>query len=460
MSNLHSDLPTLDDCLERKEMVRRIGTLVAKCDPPHVFGVMGEWGSGKTSVLAQLSWYLTNEQPPQVRTVVDGASPDSVWNDWVQPEHVTVVWFESWRYQHEQLPIVALLNEIRQQLSWKAKARNLVEKGLEVAIRGALLSLEDLTKRIGFQASKIQSAGERWEQDHYAYSLPTQAIREHLEDALKQLLGETGPDEPDPRLVVIVDDLDRCEADAAYRLMEGIKIYLNLSNCVFVLGMNQRIVERAIAQNISKQSVETDESRRRAREYLEKLCQDIWHLPLTQDPTALLERLLTDKPTGGINTLVRQTLCKVCTDNRCLPPNARRIKALANVLYRFIEHTNYTQVLPDDGKNQRHAELIVLMASLYQYHPELYRRVEWDPLFFEALSQWAGGRPNDHDALQCVVRPDQPPAKSASTSDPTLTPELNPAHPDPEQGNILRVQSLIRKLGPVPEDEIRRYLLR
>ena len=54
MVQLHNDEPTLCDRLNRTDMVIRVGDDVAQCDPPTVFGVHGEWGSGKTSFLHQL----------------------------------------------------------------------------------------------------------------------------------------------------------------------------------------------------------------------------------------------------------------------------------------------------------------------------------------------------------------------------------------------------------------------
>lgn len=84
--------------------------------------------------------------------------------------------------------MVALLQEIRAQLPWYSKALTESRKLSEVAIRSALLSLEDLTKRIGIQATKIQEAGERWEEENLATRLPAHMIRQHLEDALRKLL--------------------------------------------------------------------------------------------------------------------------------------------------------------------------------------------------------------------------------------------------------------------------------
>ena len=94
--------------------------------------------------------------------------------------------------QNEPVPIVALLQEIRTQLPWYSKALAESKKLGEIVMRSALLSLDDLTKKIGLQAATvktIQETGEKWEQENLATSLPAHMIRAHLDHALGQLLG-------------------------------------------------------------------------------------------------------------------------------------------------------------------------------------------------------------------------------------------------------------------------------
>lgn len=324
MIRLRSDEPTLVDELgrlrdpdpSRLNLVRRLGDAVAACDPPQVFGLHGDWGSGKTSCLYQLQWYLAGSCP-QAPTWTDDRVPGL--GKGSRHRNVTVVWFEAWRYQHEKAPIVALLHEIRAQLPWHSKAFIAAGKYSEVALRGALLSLEDLTKRIGIQASKIQEAGEQWESENLASRLPSHMIRQHLEDALRKLLvRKSDPKGDRHRLVVLVDDLDRCEPETAYQLLEGIKIYLNLPSCVFVLAMNQRVIEGAVAHHLAPHELGRDQEpeqqarvlQRRAREYLEKLCGHIWHLPFPKDVAGLLGRYLSEE--DGSPALDEQSaLCAV-----------------------------------------------------------------------------------------------------------------------------------------------------
>ena len=277
--NLLNDIPSCDieQLVDRKQANKDLQELIATSVPPLVIGVHGDWGAGKTSFLHQLQFGLTGEcdqNPLATFLKPEQSSPQ---------KHVVAVWFEAWRYQHESSPIVALLHEIRERL---ANPRNLMERLTsfgneaaklgEVTIRGALLSLEGVTSHIGFQASKIQAAGEKWEAERFATPLPTKVIREQLEKAISDLLPKKQENKAHPRLIIFIDDLDRCEPETAFRLLEGIKIYLNLDNCVFVLGLNRREIERAIEKFLpSAPGSDKGEIKLRAQEYLEKLCNNL-----------------------------------------------------------------------------------------------------------------------------------------------------------------------------------------
>ncbi len=255
-----NDQPTLDDQLGRAGLVKSLGDALATCEPPHVFGVHGDWGAGKTSFLHQLHLYLTGTCPegglheegatnPRTRKTY---TEEMFGSNWKPAQHVVVVWFEAWRYQQEAAPIVALLQEIRAQLPLYAKCLNQAGKIANVAIRGALLSLEDLTKKIGFQASKIEQAGQEWEQSNLAMQLPSHVIREQLEAALHTLIKETKSEDINnrthpPRIVILIDDLDRCESDTAYALLEGIHAWPNSQDSTnwSVWGLSNSAAARA-----------------------------------------------------------------------------------------------------------------------------------------------------------------------------------------------------------------------
>ena len=48
------------------------------------------------------------------------------------------------------------------------------------------------------------------------------------------------------RLVVFIDDLDRCLPENAITVLESIKLFIGDANCIFVLGMDHDIVENGI----------------------------------------------------------------------------------------------------------------------------------------------------------------------------------------------------------------------
>ena len=320
-TRLHNDEPTLRDRLRREALIEEVGDAIATCQPPQVFGIHGDWGLGKTSFLHQVRYHLTGDNPQSLATQ---NAPSRL-----KPSgHIQTVWFDAWRYHAEAVPVVALLQEMRAQLADKAMGKSAAAKRLgEVAVRGTLLGLDELTKKIGFQYAKFQQASREWDAENLAATLPSDSLRQNLQETIRLLLPDADGNAADDqggasRLVVFVDDLDRCEPEGAYRLLEGLKVYLTLNNCVFVLGLNQSAVEGAIASRLA--AGQTDEDARqdaqvRAASYLEKICQNVWHLPIVQAPGQVLCDFIADG--GGVAPHQVGWLREVLGVRPCLPPN-------------------------------------------------------------------------------------------------------------------------------------------
>ena len=488
---MHNDEPVLLDALERGPLIAEVGEAIAGCKPPQVFGVHGDWGLGKTSFLHQVQWYLTGDCPQQPEAVTkdlkrrakeaaedaangngadkgpaeakDAEGGASTQRGGVYQDVAQAVWFDAWRYQNEPAPVVALLHEMRAQLSWRSRAAGSASRAAEVLTRGALLSLEELTKKIGFQYSKFRQASREWESENLAATLPSHTLREHLCEAIRQLLSHGGGEKM-RRLVVFIDDVDRCEPEAAYRLLEGLKIYLTLDNCVFVLGMNQKAIEEAIAHRMRASAgdhlrSENEHSERpamRAAAYMEKLCQNVWRLPTVRQPGVVLYDLLAstvDHP--GVRDWVRRGI--EATGQPCLPPNPRRLKGLANLIGRLSSQfpTQEDRVTPEDMILE--AQCLLIVACIYQFHHDLHVRWELDPDLYRKMYDRCRGVDLDLPFLDSLMLPQQYPDHEDGRTTPTETPEST--YPDPAQTNVFWIQPLILHLGDrVPLSHFERYL--
>lgn len=481
----HNDEPVVRDFPGREALARQVAVEIAKCTAPQVFGVHGDWGAGKTSFLCAVEKLITGG----CRKLDDKktASPDAVFKD------TSVVWFEAWRYQHEPAPVIALLHEMCSQLSLAAKAGEKIKKLAFAGFRGLI----NMVKKIEFWPSvggvsvgkmevespfsSIQSAGEAWEADHFAAPLTTERVRELLDETIKQLLGWSPGKKA--RVLVIIDDLDRCAPASAYRLLEGIKIYLNLQSCVFLLGINQREIVRAIGEAKAGDKPMADDKQRRlllreaeirGAEYLEKLCSVIWKLPL---PLANLRSQLLKpmlRPTvldGGaektadtfpLSDLLVQEICAIIERHDCLPANPRKIKAFANGL-RQIATLKLNGSAPSAGSDLpipvADAQALVIAASIYAFHPKLLQYLQAHRNFFADLIRWSRtGAQSDrlHDALAEMELLYHPSAESFSRAG--LGPER---FADPSYGAIFRIQRLLNEASQPPDpfyDQLQPYL--
>lgn len=105
------DLPTLDDKLNWDSELKRLSERIQQCPAPHVLGIHGDWGSGKTSFMRQLQWRLGGEPPREDGSVScpAGLAPPTEQKN--PRKTIATIWFDAWRYQNEPVPVVALLQQ-------------------------------------------------------------------------------------------------------------------------------------------------------------------------------------------------------------------------------------------------------------------------------------------------------------------------------------------------------------
>ena len=94
--------------------------------------------------------------------------------------------------------------------------------------------------------------------------------------------------------------------------------------------MNQKVIEKAIGSQIISNE---DSPKERAAAYMEKLCQNVWRLPAVRTPDRFLEKMLAQTVD---DETTRNHMIEGIKALRCLPPNPRRLKGLANLIRESV----------------------------------------------------------------------------------------------------------------------------
>ena len=89
-------------------------------------------------------------------------------------------------------------------------------------------------------------------------------IKHDLEDLQKNLKGD--------RILVVIDDLDRCEPDKAVEVLQAINLLLTFESFIVCLGIDARVITRAIERHYEDLLAEsgppaTSTSRRSSRSF-------------------------------------------------------------------------------------------------------------------------------------------------------------------------------------------------
>lgn len=141
----------------------------------------------------------------------------------------------------------------------------------------------DLTEKIGGQAKELMQAFQVVDD-----VLTTHYRAEHIEQFSDSFELVVNRFLNGRKLVIFIDDLDRCLPEKAIQVLEGIKLFLGVPGTVFVLGVDVTALVRAIEMHYAG----TVPSAMSGGRYLEKIVQFPFHLPSMRSDEVTTARLI------------------------------------------------------------------------------------------------------------------------------------------------------------------------
>ncbi|MDR6564221.1 MULTISPECIES: P-loop NTPase fold protein [unclassified Arcicella] len=260
---------------------------------PITIGVFGDWGSGKSSVLQIVKEEFDKDE-----------DKDSL-----------CIYFNGWTFEGYDDAKAALLNSILKELENNKKIsaeikHTIKEKAKKLWksidwIRGAGMVMKNVAlpavsayftgglSLVPFAIQKLTEWGDNPEkiieklQSEEGQKLFKALVKEEKEgkkhtnvvaefrEDFKELLKATNF----KRLVVIIDDLDRCSPERIIENLEAIKLFLNVPKTAFIIGADPRIVKYAIEHKYRNNKEIEEDNNRIVIDYLEKLIQLPYSLP-------------------------------------------------------------------------------------------------------------------------------------------------------------------------------------
>lgn len=294
-----ADNETSDDLLGFKVHADLIVDVINDSDVlPVTIGVFGDWGSGKSSILKIVEKELIGDGE-------DGFKDGTL-----------VLYFNGWVFEGYDDAKAALLESIIEKF---AKHKKLGSKVKDETIK--LLKSVKWMRLMGLGFKKIAVPAATayltggvslipYLLNEFSQIEPTELANklkgDEAENFLSSIIKKNEEDEITmvrefrddfkkmldkskiEKLVVIIDDLDRCTPDRLIENLEAIKLFLNVDKTAFVIGADPRIVRHAIELRYKTDGIENSsdvESRneRIVSDYLEKLIQIPYYLPKLTD---------------------------------------------------------------------------------------------------------------------------------------------------------------------------------
>lgn len=233
------------DLLDRNQFLYRFIELLDAVEDGCVIAIDNQWGSGKTFFVKQakllvdsFNGFTNYVEDEDKKEIIDKWKRDHNGKEPNFKAQVTA-YYDAWEYDNDDDPLLSIVYEIYKTVNNSYS----FSSGPD-----CLKVLEGLVNLITKKSLSSIIEGVRSESNSLDSVDNNRDLRDEINNFFESLLPEQGY-----RLIVFIDELDRCSPSYAVKLLERIKHYFNNENITFVLSVNSIELQNTIKQFYGQQ---------------------------------------------------------------------------------------------------------------------------------------------------------------------------------------------------------------
>ncbi len=213
---------------------------------PMTIAIYGDWGAGKTSAMKWLEGQLTAWKK-------EGKAKD---------KHIVhTCWFYPWKYHSREDVWRGLIGQIIiaclkvKQVRDTRRIGHLLIRILMDLVSGFKVSLGlPQVATAEFDAAALKKIQDGIQE----FLTPQNAYLHEFEEVMDNWINGTLSKRE--RMVVFIDDLDRCLPHIALQVLEALKLYLDIDKLIFVVGVDRGVVDDLVKKHYENLGLGADKS--------------------------------------------------------------------------------------------------------------------------------------------------------------------------------------------------------
>ena len=342
---------------------KTITNIIKSSTPNFTLGIYGEWGIGKTTLMKAIEANLNEEFLSKNESTV------------------LTIWFNAWKFERD---LSSITHSLMKSMAFEMECHKIFKPVAE-EIFSAIKIFDENTQSPELFQFIAQNTDElrktMLEKSRHHAMIQKESIYYNGISKIKNKIAQIRSDRGnDFRVVIFIDDLDRCSPDKTIELLESIKMLLEVEGFIFIVALSYDSVTRLITNVYNNTGI-------KGEDYLKKIIQ----LPITvpQWSGENFSDLISHKIAPNLN----EEYSKFVLQNpeilsQVANSNPRQLKRFINnviIAFETFAKNEYSKITLDE---------IFLVKILKSEWPDFYREIIKNKEFRQIIS-WLITKPKE-----------------------------------------------------------------